>query len=98
MRLIAVMLGRLRMSVNDCIAEYKALCETVFGHRRLASIKGPFPWPRDKYDDRALQKAIDDVVMRRLSSNQRQVGGVNFNSPPGLCKTCVSSTIRYWQH
>jgi hypothetical protein len=82
-----VMLGRLRMPVVDCISEYKSLSQVVFGNPRIASVRGPLFWPRDKYDEKALQRAVEDVVLRRLSTSQRRIGGANFNSSPELCKT-----------
>ena len=81
------MLGRLRMSVENCIKEYKTLGEDIFGRPRWASIRGPIPWPRDKYDAKAIQKAVENVVKKRMSPGQRKAGAGNFNSPPGLCRT-----------
>ena len=87
--LISILLGRLRMNVNACIHEYNKLSKDIFGSPRLASIRGPIPWPRDKYDGETIQKAVQDVISRRMSKAERQVGAGNFNSPPGLCKTAV---------
>jgi hypothetical protein len=81
------MLGRLRMSVAACIEEYRILSQDIFSHPRLLSVRGPIPWPKDKYDGKTIQKAVERVVRNRMSETQRQVGASNFNSPPGLCKT-----------
>lgn len=85
--LISIMLGRLRMSVDDCMREYETLSETIFGHPRRASVRGPIFWPRDKYDGDRIQKAVEDVISRRMSQAERKAGAGNFNSPPGLCRT-----------
>ncbi len=75
------------MSVDECIKEYKKLSSDIFGHPRLASVRGPIPWLRDKYDGKTIQRAVEDVVERRMSKEERQSGAGNFNSPLGLCRT-----------
>lgn len=85
--LISIMLGRLRMSVEDCISEYATLSESIFGHPRRASFRGPIPWPRDKYDGNTIRQAVVDVIDRRMSPAERKAGAGNFNSPPGQCRT-----------
>lgn len=87
--LISIMLGRLRMSVDDCMLEYEKLSDDIFGHPRWASVKGPIPWLRDKYDGETIQKAVEDVISRRMSPEERKAGAGSFNSPPGLCRTVV---------
>ena len=55
------MLSRLRMTVDDCLKEYKTLGERIFGHpRRMA--KGGFPWHR--FSARVLEDVIRDVTSR----------------------------------
>src|ERR1700748_1777945 len=90
------MLGRLRMSCHDAIQEYRDLSKLVFGYPRLASWRGPILWPRPKYDEKAIQRAVDDVVKGRVSKKtQNQTGGgINFSSPPSLCKTLVSAIAK----
>src|ERR1700753_2548337 len=85
------MLGRLRMSCDDAMQEYRDLSKLIFGNPRWASWRGPILWPRPKYDEKSIQRAVDDVVKRRVSKEtQRNIGGgTNFNSPPSLCKTLV---------
>jgi len=52
--LIAVMLGRLRMTVDECIQEYLEFGSHVFANRRWGRIT--------KYDHRKLKKSIQDVI------------------------------------
>jgi hypothetical protein len=85
--LISIMLGRLRMSVDDCMLEYEKLSDDIFGHPRWASVKGPIPWLRDKYNGETIQKAVEDVISRRMAPEERKAGAGSFNSPPGLCRT-----------
>jgi hypothetical protein len=61
--LIAVMLGRLRMSVADCIAAYLSLSERVFRKTRhrvtmKAQIQG-------RFDSEELARAIREVVAKQ---------------------------------
>lgn len=81
------MLSRLRMSVGACIREYESLSKDIFSHPRKMCIRGPIFWPKDKYDGKRIEKAVQDVVSRRMAVSQREVGAGNFNSPPGLCRT-----------
>ena len=58
--LIAVMLGRLRMTVDECITTYISLSEKVFekkAHR--VSIKGKV---QGRYDSEALEQTIKQVL------------------------------------
>ncbi|RDW61321.1 hypothetical protein BP5796_11213 [Coleophoma crateriformis] len=83
------MLGRLRMSINSCIEEYRILSGDIFGHPRMAHFRSPIFWPRDKYDGKLIEHAVEKVVHRRMSAAERELGAGNFNSPPGLCRTVV---------
>lgn len=83
--LISIMLGRLRMSIDDCIAEYETLGPKVFAHPRWFHLRSPFFWPRDKYDHRSLEKAIRDVIDRR--SCNVAGGDKSFASDENRCRT-----------
>jgi hypothetical protein len=85
--LISIMLGRLRMSVKHCMEEYEILSGNIFGHPRWASVRGPLPALRDKYNGERIQKAVEDVINRRMSEEERMAGAGSFNSPRGLCRT-----------
>ena len=53
------MLSRFRMTVDDCIKEYKTLGKKIFGQpRRMA--KGGFPWHR--FSATVLKDVIRDVT------------------------------------
>ena len=55
------MLSRFRMSVDDCIKEYKTLGARVFGNPRPLAI-GAVLW--HKFNRRTLEAAIKDVTQR----------------------------------
>jgi hypothetical protein len=64
-RLIAIMLGRLRMSVDDCIDEYKSLSSRVFTkvHHFGVNYRGE---TQGKFDDEALKEGIRSLLERRV--------------------------------
>lgn len=63
--LIAIMLGRLSMTIEECIDTYEILADRIFGNPRLFHIRRP-PWiPRDKYDHQPLEEVIREIVRER---------------------------------
>lgn len=60
--LIAIMLGRLRMGVDEALEAYKTFAGKVFERQRWLSF---FGLVRDMYDHRILKTAIDEVVEKR---------------------------------
>ena len=60
--LIAIMLGRLRMSVDEALEAYRTLAGKVFAKPRWFSFFGVV---RDMYDHHQLKLAIDEVVEGR---------------------------------
>ncbi|KAI9762855.1 MAG: hypothetical protein M4579_000208 [Chaenotheca gracillima] len=93
--LISILLGRLRISVDDAIEEYETLAGEIFGHPRIASIRpswrGPILWPRDKYNGQRIVNVVNDVVTRRLGVKPTDIGQNLLSSHPHMCKTLVVS-------
>ena len=61
-RLIAIMLGRLEMGVDECISTYRKLMESVFGEKSSWS---PICWTggiKARFDSTRLKSAIEDVI------------------------------------
>jgi hypothetical protein len=85
--LIAIMLSRLRMDVDDTIEEFKRLAGTIFGKPRVVSIRGPVFWGRPKYDYHILERAVKDVLDTRLPRLRHHIGGQQFRSDPEMCRT-----------
>ncbi|KAL9137349.1 MAG: hypothetical protein Q9175_001449 [Cornicularia normoerica] len=85
--LIAIMLGRLHMTVDECLEAYENLADHVFGHPRHLHIRKP-PWiPRDKYDHRRLEKIIKDIVKQRSPAGHNST---EFRQPNEyMCRTIV---------
>ena len=84
--LIGIMLGRLRMNVDDCIAEYEKLGTKVFGHCRWFHLRSMLFFPREKYDHQALERVIRDVVDQRVPHIGTFPGGKNFQFDENRCR------------
>ena len=86
--LIAIMLGRLRMSVDEVIEEYKVLGAAVFGKRAP-------PWKRlltthhNTQRMESLKDQFDSLPPTRLPSPQEQAD--QFKSDQARCRTIVCS-------
>ena len=61
--LIAIMLGRLRMSVADCITAYLSLSDRVFRKtRHRVTVKGQV---QGRFDAEELARAVKEVVKQQ---------------------------------
>lgn len=61
--LIAIMLGRLQMTVQECIEAYIRLSDRVFHRKnRMVTIKGRI---RGKFDSAALEEAVRTILTDR---------------------------------
>lgn len=82
-RLIAIMLGRLEMEVDECITAYSELAEAVFGEKLsslLVNMKG-MVMPR--FDSAKLGGAMQKVVVQ---SGLSEVDFLNYGTERG-CRT-----------
>lgn len=89
--LISIMLGRLRMSIDDCISDYEKLGGKVFGHSRWFHVRSPLWWPRDKYNHEKLENVVKEVVARRVPKIPKFPGGQNFAFDENRCRAVVVS-------
>jgi hypothetical protein len=92
-RLIAIMLSRLRMSVEDCISEYVTLGSQVFGSpRHFHSLSLPLiVRNRTKYNTDQLEEVLEDVITRRgRSEGPNRIAFKSENE--SFCKTFVKCT------
>ncbi|KAK3657560.1 hypothetical protein LTR56_002335 [Elasticomyces elasticus] len=89
---IAIMLGRLRMTVPDCLDEYGRLCARVFGQpRTFTQLRLPFI-KRSKYSSKHLQEVFEDIICRR---GEEESYGQQPRYPvaDNVCKCFVTSMI-----
>ena len=84
--LISIMLGRLRMSIDDCISEYERLGADVFAHSRWFHIKSAFWSPREKYNHRSLERVIQKLVNDRVPKLGTFPGGKTFAFDENRCR------------
>lgn len=71
-RIIAIMLGRLRMSIKDCIDTYCNLGREIFEKRQPFHFLG-----QDKYDCAKLERIIKNVVQRHGGSPDALIADFN---------------------
>ncbi|KAL8957751.1 MAG: hypothetical protein Q9193_005056 [Seirophora villosa] len=89
--LISIMLSRLRMTVDDCISEYKSFGQKIFGRPRPGA-HGGILW--HKFDYNTLEKVIQDVTERH-SEQSEEFTGLSFPSDEDICRTLV---MTYAEH
>lgn len=58
-RIIAIMLGRLGMTVDDCIQAYRGLAKLAFTPKSGINVPGP---PNGQFSAKALEAAIKRVI------------------------------------
>lgn len=74
------------MSVDDCISEYEQLGERIFGHPRWFHVRSPLFWPRDKYNHKALETIIRDLVQQKIPEDEDYPGGRNLAFDENRCR------------
>ena len=65
-RLIAIMLGRLEMDVDECLQTYKKLLEKIFKSKSRipVTIKGK---TKARFDSKSLRQSIEDIVRKYIN-------------------------------
>jgi hypothetical protein len=83
------MLGRLRMDIDECIDTFLRIIKLTFGNPRAFSIRTfPLFYSRAKYNHKALEKEMQDVV-RKISIDGLG-GNDSFLQPDQvMCRTSV---------
>ncbi|EMD96375.1 hypothetical protein COCHEDRAFT_1167485 [Bipolaris maydis C5] len=86
--LIAIMLGRLKMSVADCITAYLSLSDRVFRKtRHRVTVKGQI---QGRFDAEELARAIKEVVKQQ----GLQEDALLKDEPTSTCKVFVCATSK----
>lgn len=82
----AIMLGRLRMSVEECLNGYADMASRVFGKPRIASYRfSPLFWFCAKYSGNRLRDVVKDVVDEHLCNQEGYMLAMNKE----MCRTVV---------
>ncbi|KAH8585557.1 acyl transferase/acyl hydrolase/lysophospholipase [Bisporella sp. PMI_857] len=85
--LIAIMLSRWRMPVDEALDKYKVFGGRIFGKPRKFSILG---WPHNKHDKRELEEALKDIVREKTPGTAAEATKFRMlRSPDDLCRTAV---------
>jgi hypothetical protein len=89
-RLIAIMLGRLEMDVDECIDAYRELMESIFSETARSI---PFDWSlkiQAQYDSRKLRAAVENVIIRAGASPTDLLN----DGVTRCCRTFVCATAK----
>ncbi|KAF7512509.1 hypothetical protein GJ744_001444 [Endocarpon pusillum] len=86
--LMAIMLGRLRMDIDECINAYMELCNRIFTKKKtLLNIKGKI---QGRFDTKVLEEGIKKIVRDKTGSEDTLLR----DDPNAPCKTFVCATRR----
>jgi len=75
-RLIALLLGRLKLSVPEAMEAYRSLAKNVFGEKKRFS--------DGKFNEKALEQAIKDTVKTKLGDSEERM--LDPESGAEVCK------------
>ena len=85
-RIVAIMIGRLRMNINECVKQFCQLGDSTWAHPRRLSSRSPLFWPGAKYDHRRLESFMQNVVRDRTAQGNTDMNEGVFASSPALCQ------------
>ena len=86
-RLIAIMLGRLRMPVADCLHVYETLGNRIFGKPRFFTQISFGIIKRTKFKRSVLEDECRSIVSKRREISSNESGDATFPSDLGVCGT-----------
>ncbi|KAF3910728.1 hypothetical protein ABW21_db0208933 [Orbilia brochopaga] len=84
--LIAIMLGRLQMSIDECIKKYLDVMDKVFPDKSSLSKNVSLGYSGETYDEKPLQDAIKMIVKERLGDSEAKLLDTEGKNP---CKIFV---------
>lgn len=82
------MLGRYRMSIQECLKEFRSVLRCMFHAPRVVSLRGPVFWPQPKYDHSGIEAMFKLLEDRFFISNQEEGEEGTFKTAQ-RCKTQV---------
>lgn len=85
--LAAIMLGRLRMSIGNCLGKFLELLGSMFVAPRAALIIHPLHRRQAKYDHQAFEEKFKIFVQLHDSKFQERFVDGSFGSDPFQVKT-----------
>lgn len=84
-RFIAIMLGRLLMTVDECLRAYENLADSIFGHPRHVHMRNTLIVRRPKYRHKNLERAIKEIIGENHPS--RDCDAVFSQGFSDMCRT-----------
>jgi hypothetical protein len=85
------MLGRLRMSVEDCLIRYPEIAGNVFSGKKRSRFRRIVTLTNSKYNctqlEEEIKRIVDYKVPRNATPYQDEFAFDKYNSPEDLCKT-----------
>jgi hypothetical protein len=94
------MLGRLQMSVDECIQQYQSFMSKVFNKTKLGKYTS-FAWNGEFYDAKLLESIIKDLIREKLGKDDVPLLDENdpckmyWTVPLSSSLTAHSSQIRH---
>lgn len=96
--LIAIMLGRLEMDIDECIDKYIELSSKVFRRDRLLPIhlglRGKSGTVAARFDSQALEESVKTILQEKGLDRDALL---KSSGPGELCKVCVQCRPRVVQ-
>ena len=91
-KLIAILLGRLKMDVDECITDYTKILRTVFNKDKRGCHINWKDNVKRRFDSNVLAKAFEDILMRKglFSGAMLYDRGIRGN---GDCKVYVNIVL-----
>jgi hypothetical protein len=90
-RLNAIMLGRLRMRVEECLDRYPEMAHSVFSGQKRSTFTRLVTMTSTKYDNTRLEEEIKKIVNHKTPQNgtplKPEFAFDKYHSPQDLCKT-----------
>ncbi|KAI0016706.1 FabD/lysophospholipase-like protein [Xylariomycetidae sp. FL0641] len=92
--LIAILLSRFRMTVEDCIQEYENMAGKVFKSPRPVHRMNAFVLPINKYSRDSLERVLRTVIKRRVEATHADDSEVLFETEIDTCRGIVLAIRR----
>ena len=88
-RLVAIMTGRFRMTVPDCMSEFQNFGQQILGRPRFITALSFGLGNRYKYSTARLDLVLKDMTKRRaeIPAPEHMISRISFPSGQGLCRT-----------
>ncbi|KAF2802729.1 FabD/lysophospholipase-like protein [Mytilinidion resinicola] len=101
--LIAIMLGRLQMSIEDCRQAYRELSDEAFqlkNYQAAPAFRAPWNWNlKARFDSAALERGIKRIIVRELrrdpgndAKSDKELEDTLLRDKQSKCKTFVTAT------